>query len=359
MNIMKRIFRYMIMVACAIAMVGCQKELGGILTATIEDCEGGDEKVYIDNNGYACWHDGDTVSVNGVEGTIFLQGDNNDALVYGIDISDLTTINAVYPATHENKVVWKGVQTYREVAMPNGTMAQVVEAPMVAKAVKDAEGNANLVFKNVGALVKVSVPQAVGENGAQTAEKKVRSIEVKNVATDGGMLWGKADYGWNEHGEPTMGVLSGGSNSVRMDIPSTATVHDFYIAVPQLSGAKLEVKVIYEEIVGEVKTFKVMTKRTKVITMDRNKMLSINGLEGVDYVLRGEGTEASPYLIESELDFDALGAQSQTDLYKGKHFRQEVDLVVSNPANYQGIDFDGTYDGNGTGVIPWRVMLPE
>ena len=67
---MKKIYTYILMMVCAMMFAGCQKDFSGVFAVDIEGYQGGDGKVYINTDRFACWHSGDDVIINGDGGQV-------------------------------------------------------------------------------------------------------------------------------------------------------------------------------------------------------------------------------------------------------------------------------------------------
>ena len=63
--------------------------------------------------------------------------------------------------------------------------------------------------------------------------------------------------------------------------------------------------------------------------------------------LQGSGTEADPFLIQSEDDWNQFAYRVQTDDAKGDYFRLEDDITVKKTAGKLSNPFEGVFDGNG------------
>lgn len=71
----------------------------------------------------------------------------------------------------------------------------------------------------------------------------------------------------------------------------------------------------------------------------------------------GEGTEASPYLIQTAADLESMSALSaEGEVFSGKYFRMTADIDLAGSQKFQGINintnkkdagFAGIFDGNG------------
>ena len=221
---MKKTFLLAITALVALMAASCQKEeLGRVLTATIEQYEhSGNAKAYINNDYYACWENNDRVNINGNDYPISIsEGEHNYTASIEGQIPTDQDLLAFYPASMVSNLSATGgtvtlpqVQEYRE---NNGH--QVIDNPMAAYC---PQGSDKLKFRNLGALLKVTV----------STSERVRAIEVKGV--DNQILCGKAQLTFDNNDQPILGQVTGGINRVSLQIPENVTPssNTFYIVVP-------------------------------------------------------------------------------------------------------------------------------
>ena len=244
---MKKSFLLAITALAVLMATSCQKEeLGRVLTATIEQyehngkgdnggCMGG-AKAYINGENYACWEAGDLVNINGTQCTIRFeegtQGAANSAVIDGASLPADVPLLAFYPASQVSS--WNGdnvtislpqEQHYEETTV-NGVPYQKINNPMAAYC---PEGSNELKFRNLGALLKVTVQNP--ENDALA----VKAIFVKG--DEGQMLSGTAKLVLNNQHLPVFQKISSGSTTVGLsfDSPAEISAHSsksFYIVVP-------------------------------------------------------------------------------------------------------------------------------
>ena len=370
----------MMMATCALLLMGCQKELDGVITATIEGYDGGGEKVYIDNQRYACWHDGDKVHVNDMEGVVEVQAGDNKAVIRGVDLSAIsgTTVTAIYPYDNvhwgeyaeEYSITIPKNQYYREQEGPDGSKVQVLDAPMMAVAEKDEAGNVALNFKNMGSLVKVHVKAC--------PDKIVRKIRV--VSQSETYIAGSYTYEWN-NGEVQLnkGVEVLMDQYVNLYIPKEFgrldEDKDFYLSICGDDGFYVEpipltVEVVYEEVdENSFATNMLLSKtRSESVYVPRNSivigpMVDLGTMSGEKWF--GEGSKDYPFLISTAKELDSLFGLYWQD---NKYYKLVDDIDMTELPNFAttfegyGTDnnpFYGTFDGNGKTIILGKKGSPS
>ncbi len=197
------------------AFAACKKEDSRTVTATLERYNS-DSKAYIDSRYFACWSDGDMVSINGTPHAISINNDGT-ATIADVPTGELT---AFYPAhrIEGNTVTFPFVQEYNKDYFSG---RQLIDNPMAAYS---DYGN-ELRFQNIGALIEVTLKP--------TTTIEVMAIEVKG--NDNQKLWGEASLVVDD-GIPHLTSLTNGGNSVVLHFnePEVVTPEGkaFYIVVP-------------------------------------------------------------------------------------------------------------------------------
>lgn len=99
-----------------------------------------------------------------------------------------------------------------------------------------------------------------------------------------------------------------------------------------------------------------ITVKNDVLTASYNGYVKSIPISIIPLILNGEGTEASPFLIETPADWNTLSEFMMTNKYEytGEHFRIVNDLDFQNDSiqllAVNGVKFDGVLDGNGKTV---------
>lgn len=227
---MKKIFLALGFIAALMSMVSCQKD-ETFVRASISRYQS-PEKVVLDTNNYACWQSTDQVWVNGTEyGLTSISGDAGHFLINMGQLNAGVTLNAIYHpttvtlGTYANDsigITLPTPQTYQKDA--NG--AQVINAPMVARATTNRRGGAELSFYNVCSLLKVML----------TPNVFVDSI---TVTSNNAPLAGSGRVSFANH---TL-TMSGTQKTVVLKVNDAREDGIYYIVLPPYTGTNLTVTV--------------------------------------------------------------------------------------------------------------------
>ena len=252
---MKRFSIALAFFAVLFSMVSCQKEQSTIIRASISPYRGG-EKVYINDDYYACWDGSEQVWINGTDyGLAPIEGNTT---YFQIVMTSLPTSGTVLNALYPSSVITDGatIQTSNNVStisidLPadqyyekdNNSDRQKIYAPMVAvPATVNQNGGANLVFHNVCSLLKVLVcPNAYVHNITVTQVAGDNNTTLPYLAGPATVTFGSAPFlTMNPDG-------SNSSNSITLTVEASRSDGAFYIVVPPYTDAtKLKVTVFYD-----------------------------------------------------------------------------------------------------------------
>lgn len=336
----------------------CKKETNGLfrLSATIEKYNH-DNKVHIetDNVGsYACWDDGDQVTINGIAGVV-----GHDANGYYIQSQSGSSFSdegghqefaALYPTNlflagggdYHGTTVVNLPQTQTYIGGSNGT--QKIEAPMIAYMAAGStppDNNHTMQFKNVCALIKVNI------TNTSSSQVGIKRIEIVNG--DGHTFWG--DYSANvSANDQSLVEPSDYADIASKIITRKATLNvngqtigagankSFYIYVPAVAYSNLVLTVFttdnkYRTYTGSVTgtSFLANTIYSKSITYDGGAdWKTISSLSGdVDGVFTVSATTIDGVTTYKKVKFahgnllsDGSFATNQYD-YKGYFGNQE------------------------------------
>lgn len=222
---MKKYINTLTLIICSIALFsGCQKDNDYItFRAETSNFWGGNQKVILDANNYACWQTGDRLRINNE--TTKLGGGIYEVNVDAngnATISDVKSNGAGYRAIYPSTIGTVSANAYYTVTLPTTQTYndRVIPTPMVAHAANTTQA---LTFRHICALMKVRV----------TGVCNVTSIKVSATVPIAGT---GSVQGTDE--APYLVMNSGQPTSVTLDCGSGVSVNgykDFYVIIPPIS----------------------------------------------------------------------------------------------------------------------------
>lgn len=216
-------------------MVSCKKEKGpSELRAVMNDFATSGQKAYIDQEQYSCFVVGEKVRVNNSTGTITaLERSDRQCVISGVaGLPEVTSFRAFYPAellANQNVDLSNGLNNVavtlpqEQVYETDANGNQIIKNPMMAELTGANENNSTLHFRNLCALLKITV---------RTQE----AFDRITVSCDGMRLSGSGKINTSRG----IIVMDNGSNSsVSLKLPETHVGSPagecFYIMIPQTS----------------------------------------------------------------------------------------------------------------------------
>ncbi len=334
-----------------LAAVSCQKDDDNLvdLTAVIADKPASGAKVTIDNERYACWSDGDVVSINGNEYTVAITNDGSTHVTISGVTYNSDGYAAVYPAScHKTE---NAGSTSAKIILPDAqewSEGHIV-TPMVAYTTSGGSGS-TLLFHNPCNLLKVTVTNGLaGEN-----DLDIHQIIVTSSNT---ILTGEATVTGLD-GTPSISSVTGGTKDVTLDCGDQTIAagdhYTFYVTVPKVSGEQFRFRVLAKNG-GTKYTFD--QESQEGITLTQNEMVPISislDTPNGDNNFWGSGTSSDPFLITDQTDLETLRTKTNegTTGYvgSGKYYRQTADITLSGwgdtPIGNQSTKtFSSNYDG--------------
>lgn len=339
---MKKSHIALLCIALAALASSCQKEGLVRLTLSTSNYDGAG-KLYVDDDQYSCWSNGDQVAINGTPYTVTATA--TSAVINGVAASE--SYAAVYPATIVTgsmagstiNVTLPRVTDYVEI---DGT--QHLSAPMAAW----TEGT-DLQFHNLGSLLVVEV-----ENPSTTDTLTMKRI----TATSGNApLSGPATIAMGSHPSLTM---TGSNDSCRSIILSflegSYTIapngrRSYYIPLPPFAEAsKLTITVEANTPTSNY----LKSKSQSGLTLPANRLAQgPSCTPDSARLFLGTGTSADPYLVENCNDLRILTNDcntrtrytSATDRYLLTH-----DITARNLQMIHTGYFNSEFDGNGHAI---------
>lgn len=234
-------------------MVSCKKEKGpSELRAVMNDFATSGQKAYIDQEQYSCFVVGEKVRVNNSTGTITaLERSDRQCVISGVaGLPEVTSFRAFYPAellANQNVDLSNGLNNVavtlpqEQVYETDANGNQIIKNPMMAELTGANENNSTLHFRNLCALLKITVR-------TQEAFDKI------SVTMPGQKLWGSGKISGNK-----IIITSDGGSTVTLALPSghhgSPAGEAFYIMVPEIPSGTVSCTVQIKNGADTVKSF--------------------------------------------------------------------------------------------------------
>ena len=249
---MKKAFIALAFVAATLLTVSCKKDnVAFSIKATINNYTH-DTKVYVDADNFSCWATGDEVKINNITGSIASTTNGGHHGTINSESEVEPTFYAVYPASAvtSQSVTASGTTIH----LPSMQKCIVEGGHQVVNAIMAAQGETELDFYNLCALLKVKVP----------ADLHVTDIYVTtntqsgDASTPSGIrLWGNGTVAFNGNGaRPTLSALTrtqpsastplDGGDTVYLHVVDLTSDGVYYITVPKVENTNFKVWVNYK-----------------------------------------------------------------------------------------------------------------
>ena len=249
---MKKAFIALAFVAATLLTVSCKKDnVAFSIKATINNYTH-DTKVYVDDDNFSCWATGDEVKINNITGSIASTTNGGHHGTINSESEVEPTFYAVYPASAvtSQSVTASGTTIH----LPSMQKCIVEGGHQVVNAIMAAQGETELDFYNLCALLKVKVP----------ADLHVTDIYVTtntqsgDASTPSGIrLWGNGTVTFNDNGaRPTLSALTrtqpsastplDGGDTVYLHVIDLTSDGVYYITVPKVENTNFKVWVNYK-----------------------------------------------------------------------------------------------------------------
>ncbi len=202
---------------------------------------GGSEKVYLDQN-TPRWHNGDALRIN--ESVVAISTSDGSSATMQVPSAD--SYKAVYPSSIVEELTNEGtasltlprLQVYRE----DDNQRQIVSTPMCA-----ASSGTTLHFKNMGALLAISLTNATSHESITVDSVSVKSVAYGSTNAPATAMWGTAtatisasEPTYTFTAQPTAGVNDSvtlareGNQSLNIVLSNNTQSRTVYVYVPAI-----------------------------------------------------------------------------------------------------------------------------
>lgn len=368
----------LIVLGALLLFAACRKEARLVdLTAVLVDQPGrGSAKVYIDDNRYACWHNGDYVNVNGNEYTLSVEpGTGNHA---GHKVAKILEVDessngytAGYPTGCISGITEGGtsamatvlsVQPYIRAAVYDGTgdVYQQLLNPMIAYC---SDEDSIMKFHNVACVLKVTILNSTGYD---------LDMHFVTVEATSAYLAGSSPVSGIGTNTPAMGKPTSGYHGITVDCSSSPIpLNDedstsLYVVSAPFSDQVLTVRVLAKDPDGDTIFYTLKATSAVPLSLSRNQMGQATfeieectckpETDRCNYAFWGCGTEPNPFLITSVDDLTRLQGYMGTSTnatYNNSavYYRQIKDLDASGSTwTSTNKYFWAHYDGGGYSI---------
>ena len=354
-----------------LAAVSCAKDDDTVtLHALMADMPGGGQKVYIDDERYACWENGDPVAINGTNYAVAVAVTDGSKRAATMQVSySESGYTGAYPADYVTTCTGGNVvltmPSTQTVIMENGH--QQIVAPMVGHTA-NAEPTAEdpLMFHNVAGVLKINVKNSLPQG------LKIYALEIES---SNAYIAGTGTVDGVDTPTPSLTISSDKTKNVMLMCNNVALAKgdsaDFYLVVaPFTDPTKFTVHVLATGADNLKYTFHRESKSG--ITIARNQIGSISVDVISDYTRTydegnyfwGQGTPKCPFIIATKGELDTLkllvnhegsGLSYDDTRYNTEsvYYRQVVNisyggsLGIGKNTTYQ---FRANYNGNGHSI---------
>ena len=249
---MKKAFIALAFVAATLLTVSCKKDnVAFSIKATINNYTH-DTKVYVDDDNFSCWATGDEVKINNITGSIASTTNGGHHGTINSESEVEPTFYAVYPASAvtSQSVTASGTTIH----LPSMQKCIVEGGHQVVNAIMAAQGETELDFYNLCALLKVKVPATLHVTDIYVTT----NTQSGDASTPSGIrLWGNGTVTFNDNGaRPTLSALTrtqpsastplDGGDTVYLHVVDLTSDGVYYITVPKVENTNFKVWVNYK-----------------------------------------------------------------------------------------------------------------
>lgn len=249
---MKKAFIALAFVAATLLTVSCKKDnVAFSIKATINNYTH-DTKVYVDDDNFSCWAAGDEVKINDITGSIASTTNGGHHGTINSESEVEPTFYAVYPASAvtSQSVTANGTTIH----LPSMQKCIVEGGHQVVNAIMAAQGETELDFYNLCALLKVKVPATLHVTDIYVTTNTQSGT---SSSPSGILLWGNGTVTFNGDGaRPTLSALTrtqpsastplDGGDTVYLHVVDLTSDGVYYITVPKVENTNFKVWVNYK-----------------------------------------------------------------------------------------------------------------
>ena len=350
-----RLIPYAFLLAASVlaAFSACRKDDATIdLRAVIADRpSGGGQKVYIDDQHYACWENGDQVAINGTSCTVAVVTDgNNREATMQVRYSE-SGYTGAYPADYVKTCTGGNVvltmPSTQTVVMENGH--QQIVAPMVGYTANDKpSAEEPLRFHNVAGVLKINVTNSLSQD---------LNIYALEIESSNAYIAGTGTVDGVDTPTPSLTISSDKTKNVMLLCNNQAlesgSEAEFEIVVaPFTDPTQFTVHVLATGATDNLK-YTFHRKSKSGITIARNQIGSISVKLADDGNIHtgeagnyfwGQGNADCPFIIATKTDFiqlrnlvrDNITIGTSSLLYNsnGIYYRQVADIDISSETTW-------------------------
>ena len=371
-----RLIPYAFLLAASVlaAFSACRKDDATIdLRAVIADRPSGGSKVFVDDEKYACWQDGDAVKINGDQYSVDVDpGDNRAATISNVTINESGGYTAAYPYAYVQSCINKTVTLTMPSTQTFSSDAdgQNIVAPM-AGYTDDPTPEAPLRFHNVAGVLKINVKNSLSQD---------LNIYALEIESSNAYIAGTGTVDGVDTPTPSLTISSDKTKNVMLLCNNQALASDseaeFEIVVaPFTDPTKFTVHVLATGADNLKYTFHRESKSG--ITIARNQIGSISVDVNSDYTRTydegnyfwGQGTPKCPFIIACQADLERLRYLVNNSPGTGFNYnadtvcyRQIADITLSSFSGAIGNSsywFSANYDGGNHFVAGLNSCLFE
>ena len=281
---MKKAFIALAFVAATLLTVSCKKDTAVFsIKATINNYTH-DTKVFVDDENFSCWSTQDLVMINNITGSVASTTNGGRHGTINAESETEAPFYAIYPA--EAVTSQSVTATGTTIHLPSMQKCVVKDGHQVVNALMAAQGETDLDFYNLCALLKVKVPATLHVTDIYVTTNTQSGT---SSSPSGILLWGNGTVTFNGDGaRPTLSTLTrtqpsantplDGGDTVYLHVVDLTSDGVYYITVPKVENTNFKVWVNYKVEGSDQNYFYCSTKQQTGNTncLDANEIGFVN-----------------------------------------------------------------------------------